>query len=200
MCQCGLTSEHITEAGLQCLGDADQVTYRARIYSTGSVSSPQLNTLIAQWIDTTMTIVILGIRVDIQSNCPINIESFSDPECQPNSDNNTGIIIGAVIGSTVLILIVATIMVVISVTLRKHHDKSQTRYEVQSDTVRSGEPTTAECVAYGISLQRQAHSHNEIPLIENPAYGSGKPPLPPRRVTNSTTSATDDDGMYEDVN
>ena len=33
------------------------------------------------------------------------------------------------------------------------------RYEVQSDTVRSGEPTTAECVAYGISLQRQAHSH-----------------------------------------
>ena len=105
LCQCGFTSEHIAEAGLQCLGGANQVTYRARIYSTGSVSNPQLNTYISRWIEATMTIVILGIRVDIQSNCPINIESFSDPECQPIGDDNTGIIVGAVIGSTIVLLI-----------------------------------------------------------------------------------------------
>ena len=118
LCQCGFTLEHITDAGLQCLGDVNQVTYRARIFSTGSVSNSQLHTYIARWIEETMTIVILGIQVDIESNCPVSVESFSDPECQPTVDDNinTGIIVGVAIGSTV-------ILVIVCIALRNRHDK-----------------------------------------------------------------------------
>ena len=120
-CQCGFIPDHITEGAFQCLGDPDHVTFRARIHIIETAVISELITSIEDWIeDPVTTIIIDGLRLRLDQNCPIVIESVNDPGCGSESDSgssgsdNTGTIIGGVV-AVVIVIAVTVIVIVIAV-------------------------------------------------------------------------------------
>ena len=69
-CQCGLSTEGITEQAFQCFENSEQqVTFRARLRGTGQASSSQLvahlQTFVAQ---ADSTIAVQGVRLDVDGS------------------------------------------------------------------------------------------------------------------------------------
>ena len=122
LCQCGLSAEQITEGAFQCFEELDQqVTFRARLRGTVQVTSSQLLAYLETFVnktDSSTTIAVQGVRLDVDSSCPIAINSFSDPQCitvsptpttvVPQSDNNA-----AVVGGVVAVIVVVAVTVVL---------------------------------------------------------------------------------------
>ena len=123
LCQCELSAEQITEGAFQCFEDSDQqVIFRARLRGTAQVTSSQLLVYLETFVaktDSSTTIAVQGIRLDIDSSCPVAINSFSDPQCitvsptpttvATQSDNNAAIIGGVV---TVIVVVAVTVIII----------------------------------------------------------------------------------------
>ena len=132
-CQCGLSTERITESAFQCFENSvQQVTFRARLRGTGQASSSQLiahlQTFVAQ---PDSTIAVQGLRLDVDGSCSIVINSFRDPQCTtaspsvitpmttsdsmatmtPQSDN-TAAIIGGVVAVVIAMTLAATLAII----------------------------------------------------------------------------------------
>ena len=122
-CRCGFTSDHITEGAFQCLGDPDHVTFRARIRGTETTFSLELITIIEEWIEDPATAVIIkGLGLTLDQNCPIVIGSVNDPGCGSESEttnggssgsDNTGAIIGGVVAAIALIVLAVIVIVIV---------------------------------------------------------------------------------------
>ena len=119
LCQCGLSAEQITEGAFQCFEDSDQqVTFRARLRGTVQATSSQLLAYLVTKTDSSTTIAVQGVRLDVDSSCPIAINSFSDPQCitvsptptavAPQSDNTA-----AIVGGVFAVIVVVTVTIVI---------------------------------------------------------------------------------------
>ena len=133
LCQCGLSAEQITEGAFQCFEDSDQqVTFRARLRGTVQVTSSQLLAYLETFVtktDSSTTIAVQGVRLDVDSSCPVAINSFSDPQCitvsptpttvVPQSDNNAAII-GAVVAVIVVLVVTVVIIIVIAAFVTKY--------------------------------------------------------------------------------
>ena len=85
LCQCGFTAGHIdnTATGFQCSSNQNgQVVFRSKLYGTSTTNASEVITHISQWISGDVSIIVLGLILEINPTCPVLITSFSDPECQ----------------------------------------------------------------------------------------------------------------------
>lgn len=124
LCQCGFSLQHISDSAFECFSNPDEVTFRARLHETTQASTSQLMNYLQQWIMGNVTIVVRGLRLQIDSTCSITISSFSDPECeskqQPPSDYTFPAVIGgAVAGGVALVVIVVAVGMVVAM-IKRH--------------------------------------------------------------------------------
>jgi len=134
LCQCGFTSEDLTEGEFQCLSDPEEVTYRARLSSTTRASSSDIIADIEEWVTSgEASLVVQGVRRPLDSTChPIAVESFSAQDCGPTTDepppttdeatgtgssdtqsDNTAAIVGGVVAVILGVTIAITVVVVL---------------------------------------------------------------------------------------
>ena len=94
-CQCGLSTERITEGAFQCFeGSEQQVTLRARLHGTAQVTSSQLLAYLEVFVSQTeFTIAVQGLRLDVDRSCPVVINSFGDPQCSAASPSSVTIFV-----------------------------------------------------------------------------------------------------------
>ena len=125
ICQCGVSAELITEGAFQCFRNSDhQVTFRARLRGTAQITSSQLLAYLEMFVvngDSSTTIAVQGVRLDVDNSCPVAINSFSDPQCisttmTPQSDNTAAIIGGVV---AVIVVVAVTVIIAIAAIVRK---------------------------------------------------------------------------------
>ena len=78
LCQCGLSVEYITESAFQCFPNSEQqVTFRARLHGTAQVTSSQLIAYLGTFVSQTdSTIAVQGLHLDVDSSCPVAIDTF----------------------------------------------------------------------------------------------------------------------------
>ena len=81
--QCGLSAEYITESAFQCFANSEQqVTFRARLHGTVQVTSSQLIAYLGTFVfRTDSMIAVQGLHLDVDSSCPVAIDTFGDPQC-----------------------------------------------------------------------------------------------------------------------
>lgn len=112
-CHCTINAGYISEGELSCPDKLSDVIFRAAITGTPDASSGQLIGFIKQLVSGRAGIVVQGIRLYIDPNCTVEIESFADPLCatlgtadeQGGNDISIATIFGATVG--VLIVIIA---------------------------------------------------------------------------------------------
>ena len=107
-CDCSVTLTHVTSAELSCPGETE-VIFRARIYSAPDANNTVLISSLQQWIASGPSIIIQSNRLDLDTECDIEIESFSDPNCPkatPKKGISLGIIAGAAVGGIGVIIAV----------------------------------------------------------------------------------------------
>jgi len=134
LCQCGFTAGHIdsTASGFQCSSNQNhQVVFRSKLYGTATINASEIITHINWWISGDVSIVVLGLILEIDPTCPVLISSFSDPECQlatspPSGTSATtpteAIAAGVVVG--IVIIAIAVVVVVIVVIIRRRRSAS----------------------------------------------------------------------------
>ena len=87
LCQCGFTIQHLSDNEFQCLTDLSEVTFRVRLHSTAQTTSSELIRYIEQWIAGGGSVLV---RHFTDSTCqPVEISSFSDPECGTTTESPT---------------------------------------------------------------------------------------------------------------
>jgi len=92
-------------------------------------------TILSEWVESEPSLIVNGITLDIDSNCPTMLESFDSDDCGTPSDganpssssSSTGIIIGAAVAATVVVLLLIAVVVIL-IMYRRH--KSSYRYKV----------------------------------------------------------------------
>ena len=125
LCQCGFTIQHLSDSEFQCLIDLSEVTFRARLHGTAQTTSSELIGYIEQWIAGGGSVLVERVRHFTDSTCqPVEISSFSDPECGTTTDDtqaaqsdNSAAIIGGVVAVVLIIAIVVAITIVVIVIL-----------------------------------------------------------------------------------
>ena len=116
MCtECGITSDIIDTPSVACFPESPtSVTYRARLLGTSETDSGSLISLIEEWVSGGAGIIMTGVLVTVDSECPVAISSLGEGECTPSTTDNTAAIIGGVVA---VILIIAFAVVAIIMTL-----------------------------------------------------------------------------------
>lgn len=118
-CNCGLTTDYITDERFQCNPDEDdQATFRARLFGTCTYNNETFIGYLNRWVRTIPTIVILGVEYSVDENChPVNVSSFNELYCRTVSSAavvagvSSGIIVGVIIFVAMLIVVIVVIVV-----------------------------------------------------------------------------------------
>lgn len=121
-CHCAINAGHISEGELSCPDELSDVIFRATITGTPDASSGKLIGFIKRLVSGGPgSIVVQGIRLSIDPNCTVEIESFADPLCtteatnfpsvgtsgEQGADNNTiATTVGAIVGVLIVIILV----------------------------------------------------------------------------------------------
>ena len=120
MCtECGITSDIIDTPSFACFPESPtSVTYRARLLGTSEADSGSLISLIEEWVSGGAGIIITGVLVTVDSECPVAISSLGEGECQqPPTTDNTAAIIGGSVVAVILIIAITFAVVAIIMTL-----------------------------------------------------------------------------------
>ena len=84
--ECGVTSAFIDTPSFACFSESPtSVTYRARLLGTSETDS--LISLIEEWVSGGAGIIMTGVLVTLDSECPVAISSLGEGECQPPTTN-----------------------------------------------------------------------------------------------------------------
>ena len=76
--ECGVTRAFIDTPSFACFPESPtSVTYRARLLGTDSLIS-----LIEEWVSGGAGIIMTGVLVTVDSECPVAISSLGEGECQ----------------------------------------------------------------------------------------------------------------------
>ena len=123
LCQCGLSSDCITESTFQCFQNSEQqVTFRARLHGTTPPSISELLGHLRTFVSQTgSTIAVQGVSLDVDSSCPVAINTFNDPGCLPPTiapSDNTAAIIGGVVA---VVVVMAVVIIVFAILVANHH-------------------------------------------------------------------------------
>ena len=129
-CQCGFSVTYFADGGFKCFQDSAEVavTYRTQLSApNGTVEQ------ISLWLSTSPSVVVTGVRLQLDSTCNLVIESLSDRECGVVTEKETtteippagtstksdtqssqlNLTIGGAIGFAVMILILLVFLLVI---------------------------------------------------------------------------------------
>ena len=129
MCaECGITSDIIDTPYFACFPESPtSVTYRARLEGTFETNSGSLISLIEEWVSGGAGIIMTGVLVIVDSECPVAISSLGEGECQqppttepttkPTTTDNTAAIIGGVV-AVVLIIAFAAVTIIMTLILK----------------------------------------------------------------------------------
>ena len=133
---CDITKDIIDKQSFSCFSESpSHVTYRARLEGTSETDSGSLISLIEEWVRGGADIVVTGLLIKVDSQCLVEISSFSEGECSATTDSTTNsagnsITHGGIIGGAVaVILIVAlsiTFAIVIVVKCHGNGEKNKT--------------------------------------------------------------------------
>ena len=134
---CDITKVIIDKQSFSCFSESpSHVTYRARLEGTSETDSGSFISLIEEWVRGGADIVVTGLLIKVDSECLVEISSFSEGECSTTTDSTTipagnSITHGGIIGGAVavIILIVAlsiTFAIVIVVKCHGNGEKNKT--------------------------------------------------------------------------
>ena len=85
-CQCSFTEAYIAGGELSCGNEASDVIFRARLYATQDATNIMLISILEQWVASAMaSIVIQGIRLELDPTCIVEIQSFTETICPVQS-------------------------------------------------------------------------------------------------------------------
>jgi len=143
LCHCVFTEGDIdsTVSGFKCSSFQNSlVLFRSKLYGTASRTASEVITHINQWISGDVSIIVLGLILEIDPTCPVLISSFSDPECQlatsppsgtgattstevPSGTNTTtsteAIAAGVVVGIVIIAIVVVVFVIAVIITRRR---------------------------------------------------------------------------------
>ena len=139
VCGCGFNSSLILRPFIRCFDDSpQQVIYRAVLTGTPTTSTVMLVSLIDQWIAMTETIIVQSTGLSIDSTCPLVIVDRDSLECSQDLTNrssiatsattaeeNTGALVGGVIGGAVGLVAMVTFVSIFIFLMRHHRSKSK---------------------------------------------------------------------------
>ena len=117
--QCWFT---IDGGGFQCFGPGeDYVTFRATLSST--VNSSQLISYVEEWVKSSPSLLVHGLRLTVDKSCPVEITSLQDPGCQFSEEssggtNNIAAVVGGVIALTTVVVITSTVIIIVVLVLK----------------------------------------------------------------------------------
>ena len=109
--QCGFPEDNIDGAEFQCLGPSeDCAIFRATL--RGRVNHSQLISYVEEWVESSPTMLVQGLRLTVDKLCPVENTSLQDPGCQfseesTQSSGGTNIVaavVGVVAITTVIIV------------------------------------------------------------------------------------------------
>ncbi|XP_065904076.1 cell adhesion molecule DSCAM-like [Dysidea avara] len=161
------------------------VVFRARVSAQGPASVITADDVvndISNWVESSPSITIASVTLDVDLNCPAMLDSFNSPDCvivteQPtpstssptsSSSNNSspiGIIAGAAIAVVVIVILLVIIVVLIVMYRKRKASYSIKERESEYDYI------TTRPVVYD-SVNPLAPDHKLVTIEKNPAYKS----------------------------
>ena len=129
VCDCGFNSTFLSNAFLKCFADSPQhVTYRATLLSSSDLSTSEVLEYIEKWIHSTPSVIIQNLNLNLNATCPTVIADFNSLECSVqvpfSAMENTAVIVGSVIATSIIILVLIVIFAVVVTTTKKHRTKN----------------------------------------------------------------------------
>ena len=81
-CHCEIATEVINECSFTCFkGSANNVTYRAKLSDTSSLSTAFLLYLLEDWASSGLVVRVGDVLMRVDPQCPVAISSLSEGEC-----------------------------------------------------------------------------------------------------------------------
>ena len=135
----------IIDDAFSCRGSQGEfrntVVYRAMItlqVPTSPTGADNIVTEINKWVQTMPSLLVNGIILDLDPDCPAMLESFASNDCDAetilpsnqstSSPLSTGIIIGVAVTAIVIILLLIIVIVVIIVYFRRKSSRHKSSY------------------------------------------------------------------------
>ena len=82
LCNCTFPLDFIRSGRFSCRNSTSKATYRSAIITTASHDARQLVDFIQKWVSSRPILELDWWLLDVYTDCPAGILSFSDPECQ----------------------------------------------------------------------------------------------------------------------
>ena len=128
--ECGVTNDIIDKQSFACFPESPtHVTYRARLEGTSETDSGSLISLIEEWVSGGASIIVTGVLMRVDSECPVAISSLSEEECSfttdgtmATNDNTLPTIIGGVVAA--IFIIALSVVIIVVCLIRKGHRKT----------------------------------------------------------------------------
>ena len=136
---CDITKDIIDKQSFSCFSESpSHVTYRARLEGTSETDSGSLISLIEEWVRGGVDIVVMGLLIKVDSQCLVEISSFSEGECSAtthstaDTSGNT-ITHGGIIGGAVAAILIVTLSITVAIfviVVKCHHDREKNKTDM----------------------------------------------------------------------
>ena len=111
--ECGITNDIIDQQTFACFPESPTyVTYRARLEGTSETDSGSLISLIEEWVSGGASIIVTGVLMMVDSECPVAISSINDGGCSPTTEPTTNTITPIIIGGVIAVVLIIAVTVV----------------------------------------------------------------------------------------
>ena len=130
--ECGINNNTIDRENVTC--SSSYVTYRARLEGTSQTDSLYLISLIEDWVESgRASIIVTGVILTVDSQCPVAISSLSEGECSPtippppppSSDSLPSLIATVTAGVLGLILLLTLTVISLILSIRYRYCPSK---------------------------------------------------------------------------
>ena len=144
-CSCEFTSNNIIDDTFSCRGSQGEfrktVVYRAMIILQVPDSITDADDIvndISQWVQTEPSVIVNGITLAIDPDCPAMLDSFDSNDCvtethsdQTNPPSSSSIPITIIIGAAVAIVVIILLVIIVVVVFVMYHRRmSKYRYYI----------------------------------------------------------------------
>ena len=106
-------SSTISNGRFSICSDSTSVTYRGSIEGTATTSSQQFLSQLQEWVNGNPIITVLSVEMEIDSSCPVRIDSFNAPRCGSGTTISLIIIVAASCGGVALLAICCIVVIVL---------------------------------------------------------------------------------------
>ena len=80
--ECTITDDIIDKQSFSCYTESPSfLTYRARLEGTSDTDSGSLISLIEEWVRGGASVILTGVLMKVDPDCPVAISSLSEEEC-----------------------------------------------------------------------------------------------------------------------